>query len=116
MADMNLRALLDGRLYGFALRNNCGEAVGFALYVFHFCTKSPQEECYLNELYVEPDSRGKGGGKQLLDAVLLECRQKNVYRITWLTEPENHAAIKLYEKFGQGSAWVRYKLVLNEEL
>lgn len=106
----------DGRLKAFALRDaDSGEVVGFALYVFHFCTKSPRDECYLNDLFVAETHRGRGGGRALLDALVRECEEREIIRLTWVTEKDNRIARKLYDHYCAGREWVRYKMMIGSE-
>ncbi len=117
MVESNWNAFIaaDGRLYAYALRaDGVAGAVGFAQYIYHFCTKSVRPECYLSDLYVSEEHRGRGGGGRLVDAVIAECREKNMFRLTWITEQDNRPAQKLYSRYVEGHEWIRYKLILAD--
>ncbi len=57
-------------------------------------------ECYLAELYVVPDKRGRGLGRALMDEVLAVARQKGSGHIELNTSDDDVAARALYEKLG----------------
>src|SRR6058998_1617115 len=48
------------------LAEEAGEVVGFALFFHNFSTFRGQPGLYLEDLFVEPEHRGKGHGKALL--------------------------------------------------
>lgn len=50
-------------------------------------------------MWILPDSRGKGGGRMLLEAAI-EARPPDVHKIELEVWPHNEAAIGLYERFG----------------
>ena len=57
-------------------------------------------EAYLEELYVEPQRRGHGLGRTLLDAVLTLSRDHGATYISLGTSTDDTAAIGLYESAG----------------
>jgi len=59
----------------------------------------PELHAYISNFYVLPVHRNRGGGAQLMEAALAECRSKNVDNIfLWPTEESR----TLYERFGFG--------------
>jgi GNAT superfamily N-acetyltransferase len=57
-------------------------------------------ECYLEELYVVPDRRGRGIGTALMEAVLELAREEGAGRMEVCTSEDDEAARALYEKMG----------------
>jgi GNAT superfamily N-acetyltransferase len=57
-------------------------------------------ECYLAELYVVPDKRGRGIGRALMEAVFDVARKKGAGHIELNTSDDDVAARALYEKLG----------------
>lgn len=57
-------------------------------------------ECYLAELYVRPDQRGKGIGEALLAAALDRAKQRGADYVHLGTSEDDVAARHLYEKAG----------------
>jgi ribosomal protein S18 acetylase RimI-like enzyme len=57
-------------------------------------------ECYLAELYVVPDKRGRGIGRALMDEVMNVARAEGAGHIELNTSDDDVAARALYEKLG----------------
>jgi ribosomal protein S18 acetylase RimI-like enzyme len=57
-------------------------------------------ECYLAELYVQPQHRGRGLGKALMTATLETARAQGADYMEIATSEDDVAARALYEKFG----------------
>ena len=57
-------------------------------------------ECYLAELYVVPDKRGRGIGRALMDEVMRVARAQGAGHIELNTSDDDVAARALYEKLG----------------
>ena len=55
-------------------------------------------ECYLAELYVVPDKRGRGVGRALMDEVFAVARAEGAGHIELNTSDDDVAARALYEK------------------
>jgi GNAT superfamily N-acetyltransferase len=57
-------------------------------------------ECYLAELYVVPDRRGRGLGRALMEAAIELARREGANHIDLGTSEDDHAARALYESLG----------------
>ena len=57
-------------------------------------------DCYLEELYVVPDRRGRGLGRALMDAAMEVARARGAARMDLGTGHDDVAARALYEKLG----------------
>jgi len=77
-----------------------GEPHGFAIYFHNFSTWKGRAGIYLEDLYVTPQSRGKGLGLALLKAVAAVAVQRNCPRMEWAVLDWNTPAIEFYEKIG----------------
>ena len=73
---------------------------GFAVLRFRASLYMDDLECYLAELYVVPDKRGRGIGRALMDEVFAVAREKGATHIELNTSEDDAAARALYEKLG----------------
>lgn len=89
-----------------------GALVGFAHCVFHPFTWGEAQACYLEDLFVDPDARGSGAGRRLMDAVIDRARANGCGRVYWHTHRDNAAARSLYDSFTSPDDFVRYVVPL----
>lgn len=88
-----------------------GRAVGFATIYWTWSTTQAERIGHMNDLYVVPEARGGGVGRQLIEACRGACRKRGVNRLTWDTAPDNHTAQRLYDSTGaSASMWKSYSL------
>jgi ribosomal protein S18 acetylase RimI-like enzyme len=73
---------------------------GLAVLRFRTSLWTPGLECYLAELYVVPDRRGRGIGRALMRATLETSRRRGADRIELGTSEDDRVAIALYESLG----------------
>lgn len=71
---------------------------GFALYYIRYSTWKGQR-MYLEDILVTEAARGRGLGKQLMDALIIEAKEKNFKAIVWQVLEWNEPAFRFYEKF-----------------
>ncbi|HLM09143.1 MAG TPA: GNAT family N-acetyltransferase [Thermoleophilaceae bacterium] len=57
-------------------------------------------ECYLAELYVVPESRGRGMGRALMETAIERARERGATYMDLGTGEDDHAARALYESLG----------------
>jgi ribosomal protein S18 acetylase RimI-like enzyme len=73
---------------------------GLALLRFRPSLWSESLDCYLEELYVVPDLRGRGLGQALMEAAIETARAKGAGYMDLGTAETDTAARALYEKLG----------------
>jgi len=73
---------------------------GLAVLRFRAAIWSTGLECYLAELYVTPARRGHGLGRALMEAALLEARERGADSMDIGVDEPDHAARHLYESLG----------------
>jgi GNAT superfamily N-acetyltransferase len=99
-------ALLRKHLFGrkpvaeVLLAEQGGRAVGMALYFQNFSTFLAKPGIYLEDLYVEPEFRGRGLGKRLLQAVAQRAVARGCGRFEWSVLDWNTPAIEFYRGLG----------------
>jgi ribosomal protein S18 acetylase RimI-like enzyme len=73
---------------------------GLAVLRFRPSIYSSALECYLAELYVQPDHRGQGLGRALLEATMDLARERGANFMDLGTSEDDFAARALYERMG----------------
>jgi ribosomal protein S18 acetylase RimI-like enzyme len=72
--------------------------VGFALCYLRYSTWKGQR-CYLEDIIVNEAYRGKGIGKQLMETVIADAKQKKLHGVSWQVLDWNTPAIEFYKKY-----------------
>jgi GNAT superfamily N-acetyltransferase len=84
-----------------ALVVDCGEkVVGFALFFTNFSTFLAKPGLYLEDLFVEPELRGRGIGQALLTRLAELAAERGCGRFEWSVLDWNVDAIRFYERMG----------------
>jgi len=86
-----------------------GRVAGFSLAVLHEGTWVDAPICYLEDLFVDPASRGAGIGRRLIEDLIALARSRGWSRLYWHTREDNPAR-KLYDEFATADDFVRYRL------
>jgi len=87
---------------------NDGKPVGLVHYIFHPHNWRLEDVCYLQDLYADPDMRGKGIGRKLIEAVYAAADAKGCPSVYWLTQDFNTEARKLYDRVGTLTPFIKY--------
>jgi GNAT superfamily N-acetyltransferase len=74
--------------------------VGFAVFFYNFSTWLGRPGLYLEDLFVNPEKRGKGYGRALLVALAKIARERECGRMEWAVLDWNEPAINFYRKLG----------------
>ena len=85
------------------------KAVGLVHYIFHRSTWTAENSCYLQDLYVDPDVRGGGIGRRLIERVYEVAQAEGAAKVYWLTHETNATAIKLYEQVAQRPGFIQFR-------
>ena len=88
------------------------EILGFVHYVFHGSTWSVNEFCYLEDLFVAENTRGKNIGKHLIEYVKQKASEKQCARLYWHTQQKNVTAQRLYDRVAEKPGVIEYRLPL----
>ncbi|MDQ0475500.1 MULTISPECIES: GNAT family N-acetyltransferase [Chryseobacterium] len=86
--------------------------VGFALYFYNFSTFVGKPGLYLEDLFVEPEYRGKGYGKKLFIELAKIAKAENCGRMEWSVLNWNTPAIDFYKSLQAKpmDEWTVYRL------
>jgi GNAT superfamily N-acetyltransferase len=77
-----------------------GTVVGFALWFLNYSTWLCTHGIYLEDLYVRPDVRGHGYGRQLLAELAALCVERGYGRLEWWVLDWNEPALGFYRSLG----------------
>ena len=88
------------------------QVIGFAVYFFSYSTWLGQPGLYLEDLYITPQHRGSGAGRQMLQYLAREACAQGCGRFEWSVLDWNEPAIGFYQSIGAQPQpeWVRYRL------
>ena len=99
------------------LRLACADAkiLGFALFHLHESTWVTGQDCYLEDLFVTPDARGRGAATMLMDDLIALGRLEGWRRLHWQVEQNNAPARRLYDRYTSADGHIRYRMPLNDQ-
>ena len=84
-------------------------AIGMVHWLLHRTTWTPGNYCYLQDLFVDPATRGGGIGRKLIEHVYADAKTRECSRVYWLTHETNTDAMQLYDRIGDRSGFVQYR-------
>ncbi len=87
-----------------------GRVVGFTQYQQMQRSLSGGMVIYLGDLFVEPEVRGTGAGRKLIDHVVDAARGMGISNVRWLTQEFNYTARKLYDTYQPKSDFILYSI------
>lgn len=101
----------DHELRGFvALLED--EIVGFTHYFCHVSTWNVTSYCYLEDLYVDQNTRSQGVGRALIMTVKDTAQKEGATKLYWFTNKDNKTAQALYNKVADVAPFLRYDILL----
>ena len=94
----------------FAMKE--GKEIGFALFFHNFSTFLGRAGLYLEDLFVLPEYRGKGYGKQILQKLAAIAVERKCGRLQWWCLDWNQSSIDFYLSLGAEpmSDWTVYRI------
>ncbi len=98
----------DPRDFNALIAEVDGKAVGLTHFLFHRHAWKIEDVCYLQDLYADPEIRGKGIGRALIEAVYAAADANGTPYVYWLTQDFNETARKLYDRIGTLTPFIKY--------
>lgn len=80
-----------------------GRAVGFASLDWKWSSLKAARIGFLEDLFVDPETRGKGIADALIEVCAERCRELGMPALQWETAPDNHRAQRVYDRTGAES-------------
>ncbi len=108
--ETSFKRLLGNDCHDFAgfLAEFDGRPCGLVHYLFHRHMWKIENVCYLQDLYADPDMRGQGVGRKLIEAVYEAADAAGCPSVYWLTQDFNVEARQLYDRIGTLTPFIRY--------
>ncbi|MBO3758193.1 GNAT family N-acetyltransferase [Ciceribacter sp. L1K22] len=86
-----------------------GKPVGLAHYLFHRSCWHIDNVCYLQDLFADPDVRGVGIGRALIEAVYEKAQAEGSKEVYWMTQEFNATARRLYDRIAEKTPFIVYQ-------
>ncbi|HCV37670.1 GNAT family N-acetyltransferase [Pseudomonas vlassakiae] len=112
LADIEQSLFDEGSTVHSLICERGGQAIGFAVYFYSYSTWQGRNGIYLEDLYITPEQRGGGAGRDVLRHIAREAVAKGCGRFEWSVLDWNEPAIGFYQSLGAEpqAEWVRYRL------
>ena len=95
--------------------DDSGDVVGFAAVGWKWSSLRASRVAILEDLFVSPEARGGGFGRELILAVADRAREHGAPKLEWVTAVDNHRARAVYDSVGAlGGEWRNYELELGD--
>ena len=91
------------------MAENKGDLVGLVHYIYHLDTWEIREVCYLQDLFVAHENRGKKIGQLLIEGVYERADKYGAPSVYWLTQEFNVPARKLYDRMADLTPFIHYE-------
>lgn len=86
-----------------------GRPVGLAHYLFHRSCWLENNACYLQDLYADPQVRGFGIGRALIEAIYARAKAVGSTEVYWMTQEFNQTARRLYDRIAEKTPFLVYQ-------
>ena len=77
-----------------------GEAIGYAIFFTSFSTFECRSGIWLEDVYVRPDRRRAGIGREVIEHLAALALERGHVRLEWCALDWNDPALRFYEKLG----------------
>jgi GNAT superfamily N-acetyltransferase len=68
---------------------------------------------YLDDLFTDPDHRGGGVGRALIEAVAAVAAGEGCQVLRWITGQDNATAQRLYDTLAKRTSWLTYDMPIG---
>lgn len=85
-----------------------GKIVGLVHYIYHAHNWRLDQVCYLQDLYADPEVRGQGVGRKLIEAVYAQADADGCPSVYWMTQDFNTTARQLYDRIANLTPFIKY--------
>lgn len=85
-----------------------GRAAGIVHALMHRTCWSERDNCYLQDLFADPEVRGTGVGRALIEEVYRHADRLGANQVYWMTQDGNATARLLYDRIAKNSGFIKY--------
>ena len=110
MYDLQFERLLSDDPYDFSglIAEVDAKPVGLTHFAYQRHGWKVENVCYLQDLYADPNVRGKGIGRALIEAVYAAADAAGAPTVYWNTQDFNKTARVLYDRIGVKTPFIKY--------
>ena len=89
-----------------------GKIIGYIIYFFNFSTFIGREGLYLEDIYIDPEYRGNGIGKEAFETLVHIAKENKCERMEWVCLDWNEPSLRFYDSIGakQMNEWIIHRL------
>ncbi len=99
----------DAQDYHGLVAEQDGKPIGLTHYLFHRHCWRVENVVYLQDLYVDPEARGTGAGRALIEAVYAAGDAAGCPSVYWMTQDFNATARQLYDRVANLTPFIKYQ-------
>ena len=107
--DLTFDRLMDPTepMFGY-IAEQAGKPKGLVHIILHRSAWIDGPSCYLQDLYVDEDTRGRGIGQALIEHVYQVVKSFGGTRVHWLTQADNTNARRIYDRLAVHQGFIQY--------
>ncbi len=95
---------------GLVAQDDQGKIIGLTHYRPFASPLRAITNCFLDDLFVDPDARGAGAADALIQGVGNVARENGWGVVRWITADDNYRGRGVYDKTATRTMWVTYDL------
>ncbi|MEM5518608.1 GNAT family N-acetyltransferase [Henriciella sp. AS95] len=91
------------------IAEQAGRPTGLVHYLYHRHCWRVEDVCYLQDLFVDPEVRGSGLGRALIEAVYKAADDHGTPSVYWMTQEFNYRGRILYDQVATRTPFIKYQ-------
>lgn len=100
----------DHACNGLVAQQDDGTLIGLTHYRPFSSPLRACQNCFLDDLFVDPEARGSGAADALIHGVAEDARKRGWGMVRWITADDNYRGRGVYDKLATRTAWVVYDM------
>lgn len=88
------------------------KVVGYIIYYYNFSTFVGRAGLYLEDIYIRPEYRGRGIGKEVFNVLAKIAKEEKCERFEWVCLDWNKSSLEFYSRLGaeKQKQWIIHRL------